>query len=82
MGTKLKILEYTLIDCDTDLIYGPYACFEEARDAPNNLSDGRSSIATAALSIGAGNRRPAARPARRLHNMAKRSQLAPMSFRR
>ena len=32
MGTKLKILEYTLIDCDTDLIYGPYACFEEARE--------------------------------------------------
>ena len=32
MGTKLKILEYTLIDCDTDLIYGPYACFEEASE--------------------------------------------------
>jgi len=31
MGTKLNILEYTLIDCSTHLIYGPYETFVQAR---------------------------------------------------
>jgi hypothetical protein len=31
MVTKLNILEYTLIDCSTRLIYGPYENFVQAR---------------------------------------------------
>ena len=52
-------LEYTLIDCATGLIYGPYEDISPCASAPKASNDGKSSIAWVILSIGAPHHRPA-----------------------